>query len=170
MHTVRTSLVAAALAGIACLGLVGCGSDSSASPADTSTPDTTTAPRPTPTPAPTPAPQPTPAPTPTDNGGGGGGMDAGAPSFTSFTVSSPVECQSGNATVNMSYETMNVASIEIKIGDGRFEGTAGYGPNESSVVASIPCSGAETSSIQLRGCTENNTCAESSKESVEITG
>ena len=97
-------------------------------------------------------------------------MDAGAPSFISFSVSSPVECQSGNATVDMSYETMNVVSIEIKIGDGRFEGTAGYGPNESSVVASIPCSGSETSSIQLRGCTEDNTCAESSKEAVEITG
>jgi hypothetical protein len=167
MRTFRTSLVAA-LAGIACVGLVGCGSDSSATPEVPSTPQPApdTTPVPTPAPRPTPTPQPTPAPT--DNGGGG--MDAGAPSFTSFSVSSPVECQSGSATVEMSYETVNVVSIEIKIGDGRFEGTAGYGPNESSVVASIPCSGAETSSIQLRGCTENATCAESSTESVEITG
>jgi hypothetical protein len=97
-------------------------------------------------------------------------MDAGAPSFTSFSVSSPVECQSGNATVDMSWESINVVSIEIKIGNGNFEGTAGYGPNESSVVASIPCSGPETSSIELRGCTGDDTCAQSSKESVEITG
>ena len=80
---------------------------------------------------------------------GGGGMQAGAPSFTSFEVSSSAPCEGGNAEVTMSFETMNVVDISIKIGDGSFEETAGYGPNESDVVANIPCSGAASSSVQL---------------------
>lgn len=107
---------------------------------------------------------------PSSEGGGGGGMSAGAPSFTSFDVSSSVACESGNATATMSFTTENVASIEIKIGDGSFESTAGYGPNESSVVAEIPCSGAGESSIQLRGCTEDGECADSDSKKVTITG
>ncbi len=98
------------------------------------------------------------------------GMHAGAPSFTSFEVSSSVPCESGNATATMKYTTVNVVSISIKIGDGAFESTAGYGPNETSVVASIPCSGAGSSSIQLRGCTEDNDCADSDTKQVTITG
>jgi hypothetical protein len=47
---------------------------------------------------------------------------------------------------------------------------AGYGPNESDVVASIPCSGAGESSIQLRGCTEDDECAASESKTVTITG
>jgi hypothetical protein len=121
-----------------------------------------------------------------DSGGGGGGggtggggsssttdpgMRAGAPSFTSFELAeSSVPCDGGNATVHMSFETVNVASIEIKIGDGGFESTAGYGPNESDVVAEIPCSGATSSSIQLKGCTEDDECAESEVQDVTVTG
>jgi hypothetical protein len=105
-----------------------------------------------------------------DNNGGGGSAQAGAPVFQSFQVTSPVACVDGNAEVTMSYATLNVVSIEIKIGDGSFAGTAGYGPNESGVVASIPCSGAGQSSIELKGCTESLDCANSSKETVEITG
>ena len=97
-------------------------------------------------------------------------MSAGAPSFTSFDVSGSVPCEDGNATATMSFTTINVVSIEIKIGDGGFESTAGYGPNESDVVAEIPCSGAGESTIQLRGCTEDDECADSEPKTVTITG
>ena len=97
-------------------------------------------------------------------------MSAGAPSFTSFDVSSSVPCEGGKATATMSFETVNVVSIEIKIGDGEFESTAGYGPNETDGVASIPCTGAGESSIQLRSCTEDDDCADSESEKVTITG
>lgn len=93
----------------------------------------------------------------------------GKPSFTSFEVSSSVPCQGGNATATMSFETKNVESIEISIGGGAFASTAGYGPNESDVVASIPCSGATTSSIQLKGCNGEDVCATSDKKTVEVT-
>lgn len=106
------------------------------------------------------------APMPTD---GGGGMQAGAPSFQSFTVSPSVQCENRNAEAHMSFSTLNVVDIEIKIGSGKFAGTADYGPNESDVIASIPCSGAGTSSVQLRGCTEDHTCADSAAQPVEIT-
>lgn len=99
-----------------------------------------------------------------------GGMHAGAPSFTSFEASSSVPCEGGNATVTLKYTTINVVSIAIKIGDGNFESTAGYGPNETDVVAEIPCSGAGSSSVQLKGCTEDNECAESEIKQVTITG
>ena len=97
-------------------------------------------------------------------------MSAGTPSFVTFEVSSSVPCEDSNATATMSFTTENVAGIEIKIGEGDFESTAGYGPNESDVVAEIPCSGAGESSIQLRGCTEDNECAESERKTVTITG
>ena len=100
---------------------------------------------------------------------GGGGMQAGAPSFTSFEVSSTATCESGNAEVTMSFETENVVDISIKIGDGSFEETAGYGPNESDVVANIPCTGDGSSSVQLKGCTEDGECADSPKRDVTIT-
>ena len=61
-------------------------------------------------------------------------------------------------------------SIEIKIGGGEFESTAGYGPNETHVVTSIPCTGAGESTIQLRGCTEDDDCADSESKTVTITG
>jgi hypothetical protein len=143
MSHARTALTWIAAATIAVAGLTACGSDDSGdttpttpstSPAVPDRPTTPTSDRPT---------------TPTTDGGGS--AQAGAPSFTSFEVSSPVQCQDGNATAQMSFETMNVVQIEIKIGDGSYESTAGYGPNESDVVASIPCSGAGESSIQLRG-------------------
>ena len=70
----------------------------------------------------------------------------------------------------MSFTTLNVVQMEIKIGDGRFETTAGYDPNETAAVASIPCSGAGESSIQLRGCTEDDDCATSEQLAVTITG
>jgi hypothetical protein len=101
---------------------------------------------------------------------GGGGMSAGAPAFLTFEVSSSVPCQDGNATATMSFTTQNVVSIAIKIGDGSFEQTAGYGPNETDVVAEIPCTGAGESSIQLQGCTEDDECAESERKTVTITG
>ena len=100
---------------------------------------------------------------------GGGSAQAGAPEFVSFEASSEVPCEGGNATVDMSYETINVVSIEIRIGDGNFEETAGYGPNETGVVAEIPCEGAGESSVTLKGCTEDNECAESDRKTVTIT-
>ena len=97
-------------------------------------------------------------------------MQAGAPSFTSFELkSSSVPCDDGNATVHFGFETINVVDISIKIGDGKFEETAGYNPNETDVVASIPCTGAGSSSIQLKGCTEDDECAESEVQDVTIT-
>ena len=50
-------------------------------------------------------------------------------------------CQDGNATANDELHHAERRELEIKIGDGEFAGTAGYGPNESDVVAEIPCSG-----------------------------
>ena len=50
-----------------------------------------------------------------------------------------------------------------------FESTAGYGPNETDVVAEIPCDGATESSVTLRGCTEDNECAESERKTVTVT-
>jgi ABC-type histidine transport system ATPase subunit len=70
----------------------------------------------------------------------------------------------------MSYTTLNVVDIEIKIGSGEFEETAGYGPNESDVIATIRCSGAGSSTVQLRGCTEDHECADSPARAVTITG
>ena len=116
------------------------------------------------------------AATTTTRGGGGAttstdpGMQAGAPSFTSFALKeSSVACEGGNATVHFGFETINVVDISIKIGDGKFEETAGYNPNETDVVAEIPCTGAGSSSIQLKGCTEDDECAESDVEDVTIT-
>lgn len=93
----------------------------------------------------------------------------GTPTFTSFDVSPSVPCESGNATATMSFTTENVESIEISIGGGEFASTAGYGPNESDVVASIPCSGAGTSTIQLKGCSGTDECATSDEATVDIT-
>jgi hypothetical protein len=152
MASTRTTLLWAALATVALVGAAGCGSDDGGSTATTSGGGSATTAG---------------GPTTTD---GGGGMQAGAPRFTSFDVSSSVPCSGGNATATMSFSTENVVEIEIKIGDGSFASTAGYGPNETSVVASIPCSGAGSSSIQLRGCTEDHECADSEQKSVEITG
>ncbi|MET0324334.1 MAG: hypothetical protein ABW219_03850 [Ilumatobacteraceae bacterium] len=148
----RSILSALPVVAVAAFGLVSCGDDDDAGGTTTPVGQIT---------------NPALPPTTTD---GGGGMSAGAPSFTSFDVSGSVPCEDGNATATMSFETINVVSIEIKIGDGEFESTAGYGPNESDVVASIPCSGAGESSIQLRGCTEDDECAESESKTVTITG
>ena len=90
--------------------------------------------------------------------------------FDSFTVTSPARCSNGNATVTMAYTTRNAVSIGIKIGNGTFASTAGYGPNETGVIASIPCSGAGTSTIQLKACTEDNTCTTSQTKTVHISG
>ncbi len=78
-------------------------------------------------------------------------------------------CKDGNATVTMAFTTINVVSIEIKIGDGKVAGTAGYNPNETAAVASISCRGAGQSSIQLKGCTEDNECATSEVQTITIT-
>jgi len=40
----------------------------------------------------------------------------------------------------------------------------------AAAVVSIPCTGAGTSSVQLKGCTEDNTCADSPVRDVTITG
>jgi hypothetical protein len=159
----RRSMLYAVPVLLVAVGVASCGDD------DDSAATTTVAPT---TAAPTTQPD-----EPTTTRGGGGattttdpGMQAGAPSFTSFEISSSVPCEDGNATVTMKYTTMNVVSIAIKIGDGRFEETAGYGPNETDVVAEIPCSGAGSSSITLQGCTEDNECADSETMPVTITG
>jgi hypothetical protein len=166
----RTSIVRLSAVAIALLGLAACGDDgastASTSPAApvTPVPDTSPAVPVAPT---NPVPPSNPV-TPTTNGGGG--MQAGAPSFQSFEVSSSVACQDGNAEATMSYTTLNAVDMEIKIGSGSFGETAGYGPNESAVVASIPCSGAGQSTVQMRGCTESHDCADSPVRHVTITG
>ncbi len=161
-----TTVAAVALAA---LTLVACGDDAAGSPTVASTspavpvrPSTTTVPPVAPTTTVRPV-----TPTTTD---GGGGMSAGAPSFQTFDVSSPVPCQAGNADATMSYTTLNVVDIKIKIGSTGFEETAGYGPDETAVIASIPCTGPGTSVVQLRGCTEDGQCADSPARDVTITG
>lgn len=183
MYRPRLALTASALV-LATVALAGCGDDDSggATTTDAPAPPTTAAPVPTTTDAPAPpttaarvpttttrATTTTARPTPTTSDGGGG-MQAGAPEFETFTVTSPVPCEDGNATTTMSFTTMNVVEIEIKIGAGSFEGTAGYGPNETAAVASIPCTGAGESTVQLRGCTEDDECVTSDAEKVTITG
>ncbi|MFN8018857.1 MAG: hypothetical protein U0P45_12130 [Acidimicrobiales bacterium] len=93
----------------------------------------------------------------------------GTPEFTSFEVKSPVPCQDGNATVHMAFTTENVQQMAVSVDGGEFAGTAGYGPNETDVVVSLPCGGAGTGTVQLQGCNAANECAESTKETVEIT-
>jgi hypothetical protein len=144
---------------LAVAGLAACGDDDDDSAATTTAAAATTR-----------------AATTTTHGGGGAttstdpGMQAGAPSFTSFELkSSSVPCDGGNATAHFGFETVNVVDISIKIGDGTFQETAGYDPNETDVVASIPCTGAGSSSIQLKGCTEDDECAESEVQDVTIT-
>jgi hypothetical protein len=90
--------------------------------------------------------------------------------FDSFTVTSPVTCSNGNASATMAYSTRNAVSIAIKVGNGSFASTAGYGPNETAAVVSIPCSGAGTTTVQLKACTEDNTCTTSDPQAVEIDG
>lgn len=92
-----------------------------------------------------------------------------APSFTSFEVDGPVPCESGNATATMAYETENVETIAISIDGGEFASTAGYGPDETDVVASIPCTGAGEATIQLQGCNAADQCTDSDEATVEIT-
>lgn len=162
----RVALISVFVASLATFGLAACGSDD-ASTASTS-PAVPTAPNTNPPPTNPPVTNPPVTNPPATDGGGG--MQAGAPSFESFDVSSSVPCEGGNATVTMSYSTLNAVTMSIKIGSGNFEETAGYGPTEQSVVASIPCSGAGTSSVQMRGCTEDGQCADSPKRDVTITG
>jgi hypothetical protein len=100
---------------------------------------------------------------------GGGGMQAGAPTFETFDVSATAACEDGNAQVTMSYTTLNAVDMRIKIGTGNFEETAGYGPNETSVIADIPCTGAGESSVQMQGCVEDGQCADSPIRHVTIT-
>lgn len=45
----------------------------------------------------------------------------------------------------------------------------GDNPNETAALASIPCSGPGSSTVQLRGCTEDNECAESAVAKVTVT-
>ena len=146
----RRRIVRLSAVALVVVALAACGDDDAGSP--TTSPAVPTTPG---------------SPTTTD---GGGGMQAGAPSFTSFEVSGSAPCQSGNAEVTMSFATENVVDISIKIGDGSFEETAGCGPNETDVVANIPCSGTGSSSVQLRGCTEDGDCADSPRRDVTITG
>jgi hypothetical protein len=147
--------------------LAACGSDTSSSPAATGASTTVAPPFTAPPPAST-APTTTTASTPSTTGDGGGSAQAGAPAFGSYTVTSPATCTNGNANVTMAYTTRNAVSIAIKIGNGAFASTAGYGPNETGVIAAIPCTGAGTSSIQLKACTENNTCTTSETKTVKI--
>ena len=176
----RRALMFAAPVVLAVAGLAACGDDddsaaTTAAAATTTTAAATTTKAETTTTAKA-ATTTTKAATTTTRGGGGAttstdpGMQAGAPSFTSFALKeSSVACEGGNATVHFGFETINVVDISIKIGDGNFEETAGYNPNETDVVAEIPCTGAGSSSIQLKGCTEDNECAESDVEDVTIT-
>jgi hypothetical protein len=179
---IRSKSFIAPLALVAASMIVACGSDSTSSPstspavpATTATP-TTTPPTTAPPPAQTTTTPPTTASPPAQTStappttSGGGSAQAGAPVFDSFTVTSPATCSNGNAEVTMAYTTRNAVSIDIKIGNGSFASTAGYGPNETGVIASVPCSGAGTSTVQLKACTENNTCTTSELQTVEIKG
>lgn len=96
-------------------------------------------------------------------------LATGTPEFTSFEVESPAVCEAGNATVHMAYTTENVDQMAVSVDGGEFAGTAGYGPDETDVVVSIPCGGAGEGTVQLQGCTIKGECAESTKETVEIT-
>src|SRR6478735_7134972 len=156
----NTAIIAASFVAAAALAFGACGSDakSDATTTTTTKPATTTTRPATPTTKPA---------TPTTDGGGG--AQAGAPQWVSFEITSPVACQGGNATATMKWETRNVVTVAIKVGSGKFESTAGYNPNETAAVVSIPCTGAGTSSVQLRGCTEDNTCADSPVRDVTIT-
>ena len=174
----RRALMFAAPVVLAVAGLVACGDDDDSAATTAAAATTTTAAATTTTAETTTtkaATTTTKAATTTTRGGGATtstdpGMQAGAPSFTSFALKeSSVACEGGNATVHFGFETINVVDISIKIGDGKFEETAGYNPNETDVVAEVPCTGAGSSSIQLKGCTEDNECAESDVEDVTIT-
>ena len=174
----RRALMFAAPMLLAVAGLAACGDDDDSAATTTAAAATTAAATTTTKPATTTKAETTTtkAATTTTRGGGGAttstdpGMQAGAPSFTSFELEeSSVPCDGGNATVHFGFETINVVDISIKIGDGKFEETAGYNPNETDVVASIPCTGAGSSSIQLKGCTEDDECAESEVQDVTIT-
>jgi hypothetical protein len=68
----------------------------------------------------------------------------------------------------MAWTTTDVDRLSIDIGGSGFKGTAGYGPNETSVVASVPCTGAGQSTIQMQGCNVAGACAKSEKVSVTI--
>jgi hypothetical protein len=160
-------ILAASLAATAALALGACGS-SSKTAATTATPTTTKAATTTRPATPTTKPG-TPTIVPT-TAAGGGGAQAGAPQWVTVEVTSPVPCQSGNATATMSYTTINVVTVAIKVGDGSFASTAGYNPNETHAVVDIPCKGAGSSTVQLRGCTEDGTCADSPVRDVTITG
>ena len=93
----------------------------------------------------------------------------GAPKFLTFTASSPVPCQDGNATTHMAFTTQGVQDMAISVDGGPFAETAGYGPNETDVVASIPCSGAGSGTVQMKGCNVADECATSDEATVEIT-
>jgi len=141
---VRTTLIRALAITAIAVGLAACGSDDAASTTTAKKNEATTT-------------------------NGGGGAQAGKAQFLTFTASSSAVCRGGNAEVTMSWTTENAVSIDIKIDQGEFASTAGYGPNEPSAVANIPCTGAGTGTIQLRACTEDHECTDSEVKSVEIT-
>ena len=70
----------------------------------------------------------------------------------------------------MRYTTREIVDISIDVGGTGFKETAGYGPNETGAIAEIPCSGAGTSSVQLKGCNANRVCVESDKKPVTVSG
>ena len=95
------------------------------------------------------------------------------PAFLTFTASSNATCDDeGNAEVEMAYTTRDVVDISISIDGGAFAETAGYGPNETAVVADIPCTVgvAQEGSLRLRGCNQDGECAESETVTVEFEG
>lgn len=169
----RTGTLAVSLVALATMALGACGSDKDTKATTTAAPTTAAVTTAAPTTAAPPTTETHPTTTKpkatTTTDGGGGHAQAGAPQWETFEATSPVACKAGNATVTMKWTTLNVVSVAIKIGDGKFESTAGYNPNETAAVASIPCTGAGQSSITLRGCTENNTCADSPTRDITIT-
>jgi hypothetical protein len=96
----------------------------------------------------------------------------GGTAFLTFTASDSAPCSDGSAGVTMAYTTRDVVDISIAVNGGGFEETAGYGPNETGVVANLPCTAGEASegSVQLKGCSDGGSCAESEKQTVQITG
>jgi hypothetical protein len=96
----------------------------------------------------------------------------GTPAFLTFSVSESATCSDGNAEVTMAYTTRDVEDIAISINGGEFQETAGYGPNETDVVANLPCTAGQASegSVRLRGCGAGNACAESEQKTVQISG
>lgn len=95
---------------------------------------------------------------------------ADGPRFVSFDVLPNAPCDGENATVTMAYATTGVETIAVSVNGQPYEGGAGYGPNETSVVANFPCppGSPPEATVRLQGCAGDGRCAESEDRSVTV--